>query len=117
MPVYEIADAVATDVGADVATTWEALMEVDLIEVGRSKPLIGFLGALRALPDVAVTLLHGETPPSAPERMRLHDLAEIGPEEGGWMLLEERRNEEIAQGRRRVDRQAHDAWRGRPRRR
>lgn len=98
MPVYEIADAVATDVHADPGSTWEALMEVDLIEVGRSKPLIGFLGALRALPEVAMTLLHGERPPRAPKRMRLHDLADIVAEEGGWTLLGERPNEEIALG-------------------
>jgi hypothetical protein len=98
MPVYEIADAVATDVRADTAATWSALTEVDLIEIGRSKPLIGILGAIRALPEVAAHLLHGEAPPKAPERMRLHDLAEIGPEEGGWVLLGQRENEEIAFG-------------------
>ena len=36
LPVYDVSDAVATVVEADVATTWDALMQVDLIEVGRS---------------------------------------------------------------------------------
>jgi len=98
MPVYEIADAVATDVQADTAATWKALVDVDLIEVGRSKPLIGLLGAIRALPEVAAHLLHGERPPKAPERLRLHDLAEIEPEQGGWVLLGQRDDDEIALG-------------------
>lgn len=98
MPVYDIADAVATVVQADAETTWEALMEVDLVEVGRSKPLVGLLGALRALPDVAVHLLHGESPPKAPERLRLHDLGEISSAEGGWRLLGQREGDEIALG-------------------
>jgi len=98
MPVYEISDAVATAVDADRAAAYAALLEVDLVEIGRSKPLIGFLGALRALPEVAVQLMHGERPPKAPERMRLHDLAGMRASEGGWILLGEREDEEIALG-------------------
>ena len=60
LPVYDVSDAVATVVEADVATTWDALMQVDLIEVGRTRPMIGLLGALRALPEVVSDLLHGE---------------------------------------------------------
>ena len=30
LPVYDVSDAVATVVEADVATTWDALMEVDI---------------------------------------------------------------------------------------
>jgi hypothetical protein len=51
LPVYDVSDAVATVVDADVATTWDALMEVDLIEVGRRRPPVGLLGVLRVLPD------------------------------------------------------------------
>ena len=40
---YEIADAVATDVDADRATTFAALLEVDLVEVGQ-QAVDGFLG-------------------------------------------------------------------------
>jgi hypothetical protein len=98
LPTYDIADAAATVVHAGTDETWDALLEVDLIEVGRSKPLVGMLGALRALPEVAADLLHGERPPKAPKRLRLHDLGEIGPEEGGWVLLGERAGEEIALG-------------------
>lgn len=43
MPVYDVSDAVATEVDSDLATTWAALMEVDLIDVGRRRPLVGVL--------------------------------------------------------------------------
>jgi hypothetical protein len=44
---YDVSGAVATVVQADLATTWDALMEVDLIEVDRKRPLVGVLGAIR----------------------------------------------------------------------
>ena len=50
LPAYDVSDGVATVVEADLATTWNALMNVDLIEVGRRRPLVGMLGALRTLP-------------------------------------------------------------------
>jgi hypothetical protein len=98
MPVYDMSDAVATVVHADTPATWDALMEVDLIEVGRSKPLIGLLGALRMLPEIASDLLHGERPPAAPDRLLLRDLGDVPSQNGGWTLLDERSGEEIALG-------------------
>jgi hypothetical protein len=98
LPVYDIDDAVATVVDADRETTWGALMEVDLVEVGRSKPLIGALGALRMLPETVSHLLHGEPPPSPPDRLRLRDTADVPWQNGGWTLLAERPDEEIALG-------------------
>ena len=83
LPVYDVSDAVATVVQAEVATTWDALMQVDLIEVGRTRPMVGFLGALRALPEVVSHLLHGESPPQAPQRLRLHDTTNFPFGEGG----------------------------------
>jgi len=97
LPVYDVSDAVATIVHADVATTWNALMEVDLIDVGRQRPLVAALGALRILPDVVSRLLHGETP-SRPTRFRLRDAPTLPLGEGGWILLGERPREEIALG-------------------
>ena len=44
LPVYDVSDAVATVVAADVTTTWNALMEVDLIDVGRRRPLVARAG-------------------------------------------------------------------------
>jgi hypothetical protein len=74
------------------------LLDVDLIEIGKSKPLIGVLGAVRLLPDVVAHMLHGERPQKAPESIRLRDMAEIPLDEGGWSLLGERENDEIALG-------------------
>ena len=73
-------------------------MQVDFIDVGRQRPLVGLLGALRALPAIASQLVHGEIPPKAPEQMRLHDTTRSPAREGGWILLGERPNEEIALG-------------------
>ncbi len=98
LPAYDIADGVATVVDADRETTWEALMEVDMVEVGRSKPLIGALGALRMLPETVSHLLRGERPPAPPERLRLRDTADVPWQNGGWTLLAERPGEEIALG-------------------
>ena len=87
----------AVVVHADVGSTWLALLRADLIDVGRRKPLVGALGALRMLPDLASQILHGEAP-STPERMTLHDIAKTPLGEGGWTLLGERPDEEIALG-------------------
>ena len=98
MPIYDVSDAVATVVEADVATTWDALMGVDLIDVGRKRPLVAVLGGLRIFPDVVSHLLHGELPSRQPEHMRLRDITSIPLDEGGWVLLGLRAQDEIALG-------------------
>jgi len=98
LPVYDVSDAVATVVDADPATTWDALMNADLIEVGRRRPLVAALGALRAMPDVLDHLLHGERLPTPPAHLRLRDLTSLPLATGGWVLLGERVNDEIALG-------------------
>jgi hypothetical protein len=98
LPVYDVSDAVATVVDADVAATWDALMEVDLIDVGRRHPLVAALGALRILPELVSQLLHGEAPRRAPERLRLRDTPTLPQDQGGWILLGERPRDEIALG-------------------
>ena len=98
LPIYDVSDSVATVVAADVATTWDALMQVDLIEVGRKRPIVGLLGALRLLPEVVSDLLHGEPPPHTPMRLRLLDTTELSLGKGGWVLLGERPGNEIALG-------------------
>ena len=97
LPVYDVSDAVATVVNADVATTWDALMEADLIDVGR-RPLIGVLGAIRVLPDIVSQMLDGELPQRPPRHLRLRETTAIAPAEGGWVLLGERPRDEIALG-------------------
>jgi hypothetical protein len=98
LPVYDVSDSVAAVVEADLATTWDALMEVDLIQVGRQRPLVALLGALRVLPDVVSHLFHGEPWPKAPRRLRLIDTVSIPSDAGGWILLGQRLREEIALG-------------------
>lgn len=98
LPVYDVSDAVASVAEADLQAAWEALLDVDLLEVGREAPMVGVLGALRMLPEVVGHLLHGERPAKAPESMRLRDLPQIPMSEGGWILLGERPGEAIALG-------------------
>lgn len=98
LPVYDVSDAVAVVVDADPEATWDALMAVDLIEVGRHRPVVGVLGGLRMLPELVAHLVHGERPPAAPEQLRLRDLAALPVSGGGWVLLDERPGEAIALG-------------------
>ena len=98
LPVYDVSDAVATVVDADLATTWDALMNVDLIEVGRRRPWVAVLGALRAMPDILDHLLHGERLPTQPAHLRLRDLMSLPIDKGGWVLLGDRVQDEIALG-------------------
>jgi hypothetical protein len=98
LPIYDVSDAVATVAYADQRTAWRALLDVDLLELGREAPVIGMLGALRVLPEIVGQLLHGERPAKPPESMRLRDLPSIPMAEGGWILLGEHSGEEIALG-------------------
>jgi hypothetical protein len=98
LPVYDVSDAVAVVVEADRERAWQALLDVDLLKLGREAPLVGMLGALRMLPEVVGHLLHGERPAKPPESMRLRDMPSIPMYEGGWILLGERPGEEIAFG-------------------
>jgi hypothetical protein len=98
LPTYDVSDAVAVVVDADAITTWAALMEVDLIALGRHRPLVGVLGALRLLPELIGHLLHGEPPPAAPKRMGLRDIAAMRASGGGWILLGERPDQQLALG-------------------
>ena len=95
LPEYDVSDAVATVVDADLATTWDTLMEVDLIDVGRKRPLVGILGAIRILPDIVGHMLHGEPPQRPPEHLRLRDITQLSLDKGGWVLLGERFRDEI----------------------
>lgn len=97
LPIYDVSDGVAVVVDASLAVTWSALMHVDLLDVGRRRPLVAVLGALRMLPDLASRFLHGDRP-APPSRLRLRDLAALPLGQGGWVLLESRDEDEIALG-------------------
>jgi hypothetical protein len=98
LAVYDVSDSVATVVNAGTAQTWQALMAVDLIEVGRRKPLVGVLGALRAIPDLVARVWRHEPLPARPDRLRLEDTASIPADLGGWVLLAKQEREGIALG-------------------
>ena len=83
---------------ADPQNAWRALLDVDLLKLGREAPVVGMLGALRMLPEVVGHLLHGERPAKPPKSLRLRNLPSIPMYEGGWILLGERPGEELALG-------------------
>lgn len=98
LPEYDVSDTIALKVDADLVRTWEALNAADLIEVGRRRPLVGLLGGIRALPEIATHLVHGEKPPGVPERMTLRDTTSAEAGAGAWVLLGERPRRELALG-------------------
>ena len=98
LPTYDTSDAVGVVVDAGPRATWDALLEVDLMDVGRSRPLVGLLGAIRMVPALLNELLHGRRPPPAPKRMRLLDTASMPVADGGWVLLGERPGASLALG-------------------
>jgi hypothetical protein len=97
LPVWDVSDSVATVIEANRESAFRALLEVDLLEVGKEAPMVGVLGALRMLPEVVGQLLHGERP-AKPDSLRLRDMPELPMAEGGWVLLGERAGEELALG-------------------
>jgi hypothetical protein len=50
------------------------------------------------LPELVSHLLHGERPPHAPAMLRLREITDLPPEQGGWVLLGERPGGELALG-------------------
>lgn len=98
LPTFDVSDQIGTVVSADAATTWGALMDTDLVEVGRQRPLVALFGAVRILPDLVWQRLHGEHPPAEPAGLTPRHTAELPMSEGAWVLLGERPEEEIAFG-------------------
>jgi hypothetical protein len=98
LPTYDVCDSVGVVVAADRSTTWDALMSVDLIAVGRHRPLVGVLTAARMLPELVDGLLHGRRPAPMPKRLFLRDTARQPASDGGWVLLGERPGETLALG-------------------
>jgi len=97
LPEFDVSDSVALAVEAPPRPTWDALLDADLIEVGRRKPIAGALGAMRMLPEVAARLLRHEGMPPRPETLRLGQI-EGAATAGNWIQLEQRDGEELALG-------------------
>lgn len=98
LPEYDVCDGVATVVHADTGHTWAALMDADLVALGRRRPLVGVLGAARALPELALQVCRGRGVPRPPTQLRLRDTTELAASDGGWLMLGERPGEEIVLG-------------------
>jgi hypothetical protein len=62
LPVWDISDSVATVIEANRESAYRALLDVDLLQVGREAPMVGVLGALRMLPEVVGHLLARRAP-------------------------------------------------------
>jgi hypothetical protein len=86
--VYDVSDAVAVEVDASAETAWRALMSIDLIALGRRKPMVGALGAVRILPELILDLARGRSHP-APKSLTLRETATSDGSEGSWILLYE----------------------------
>lgn len=98
LPEFDNSDELAVVVGADMPSTWRALLAADLMEVGRKHPLSAALGAARVLPELLVGLVHGETPDAPPDAIRLGDLTDAESGAGTWVKLGERPGSELALG-------------------
>jgi len=97
LPIYDVSDGVALVVEADPQTAWDAVLATDLVQLGRRRPLVGLLGAVRALPEIVGGLLRGRKPTKPPQHLTLLDTASLRMGDGGWVLLG-RRDSEIALG-------------------
>ncbi|MCB0874818.1 MAG: hypothetical protein R2718_12060 [Solirubrobacterales bacterium] len=94
LPRFDVSDTIAreSDAGADAA--WQALLDVDLIALGRSRPLVGILGAARAAPELVARVARGRGMPPRPETLSLRAMAGgTEPGDGDWVLLGERPRE------------------------
>ena len=89
LPVYDV-DAVAVVVDAEPGRTWHALMAADLIELGRRRPLVGALGALRGFPRSWHRCFMARAYRAHRNELTLHDTAHLPAHDGGWVLLGER---------------------------
>jgi hypothetical protein len=97
LPVYDVSDGVALVADADPQTAWDAVLATDLVQLGKRRPLVGLLGAVRALPEIVGGLLRGRKPAKPPQHLTLLDTASLRMGDGGWVLLG-RRDGEIALG-------------------
>jgi hypothetical protein len=94
LPRYDVTLIEHTVADADVATTWQALRELDLMQV--HTPLMDAATFVRGLPGRAAARFGRATPPEPPPR-RLH-LTGGGPGIEGWLSLGESVEREIALG-------------------
>ena len=94
LPRFDVSDTIAREVGADADAAWGALLDTDLIALGKRHPLVGALGAIRVFPELVAGLVRGEGLPSRPDSVTLRSLAaEPNAADGDWVLLSEGKRE------------------------
>ncbi|HEX6198132.1 MAG TPA: hypothetical protein VFZ37_19635 [Jiangellaceae bacterium] len=94
LPAFDVTLIEHTVVNADVATTWRALTDLDLLDV--HSPLLDAAFFVRGLPAKVAGLRGRTRPPSEPAELKLSGVDEHGLE--GWLPLGRIENREIALG-------------------
>ena len=94
LPRFDVSDTVAREADADADAAWEALLDTDLIALGRSRPLVGVLGAARGLPEIVARATRRQGLPPRLNVLTLRSMASSeAPGGGDWVLLGERPRE------------------------
>ncbi|GAA0922569.1 hypothetical protein [Pseudonocardia zijingensis] len=93
LPRFDVMLIEHTVADADVATTWKALRELDLMQV--HTPLMDAAVFVRGLPARVAARFGRAGPPELPRHLLLTG---DGPEVEGWLSLGESAEREIAQG-------------------
>ncbi|MGB0091070.1 MAG: hypothetical protein WBP81_00795 [Solirubrobacteraceae bacterium] len=90
-----VPDELAVVVDAESSTRWPALGCRSA--QGRAElTVVPVVGALRVLPGIAGHLLYGARPSAAPDRLTLRVTTELPMSGGGWILLGEPADEQVA---------------------
>jgi hypothetical protein len=94
LPSFDVTRVDTIVVAAPAEEVYRTALAVDLVQVVREDPIVGFLLALRGIPDRVMRLLRKRPAAPAPEAMRLGDL----PVEGEWIRLGDDPGHEIVFG-------------------
>jgi hypothetical protein len=94
LPSFDVTRVDTIVVAAPAEEVYRTALALDLVQVVREDPIVGFLSAMRGIPDRVMRLLRKRPAAPAPEAMRLGDL----PVEGEWIRLGEDPGHEIVFG-------------------
>jgi hypothetical protein len=94
LPAFDVTRVDAVTVAAPAEDVYRVALDLDLIEVVRTDPVLGVLFAIRGIPDQLLGALGKRPAPPAPASMRLIDI----PAEGEWIRLGEDPGREIVFG-------------------
>jgi hypothetical protein len=94
LPEFDVTRVESTVVSAPPDVVYRVALDLDMVQMARDDALVGFLFAVRGLPDQVLHLLGRRPAPEPPASMRLADL----PSEGEWARLAEDPGREIVFG-------------------